>query len=289
MAMGGVDAMRPSLAAASSLSLLPSAPAAAAAASSRRFLHSSPARASLLLTLLKRIARPAASPSAASGSQQSSSSREYLQSWGPGYDRTHPFHIQRMVHPPDRSYGSKFRWSVTRWLHENLRSIFFRGLLLGFMGALYYFDVTLEAIGGGPAALVAGKTIQSEMPKTRLSDVVGCDEAKSEVAEVVEFLKNPEKFNKLGGRMTKGILLLGPPGTGKTLLARAIAGEAGVPFFAVTGADFEEKYVGVGAKRVRDLFAAARKVQPSIVFIVSDTAKHKRGVDARGADAGAVH
>ena len=116
-----------------------------------------------------------------------------------------------------------------------------------------------------------------EHTKVRLSDVVGCDEAKAEVVEVVEYLKDPAKFNRLGGKMPKGVLLLGPPGTGKTLLARAIAGEAGVPFFAATGADFEEMFVGVGAKRMRELFTAARKHSPSIVFIDEiDTVGGKR-------------
>jgi ATP-dependent metalloprotease len=116
-----------------------------------------------------------------------------------------------------------------------------------------------------------------ERPKTRLSDVLGCDEAKAEVVEVIEYLKDPSRFNRLGGKMPKGVLLLGPPGTGKTLLARAIAGEADVPFFAATGADFEEMFVGVGAKRVRELFAAAKKVKPSIVFIDElDTVGGKR-------------
>ena len=106
---------------------------------------------------------------------------------------------------------------------------------------------------------------------------MGCDEAKAEVVEVIEYLKDPARFNRLGGKMPKGILLLGPPGTGKTLLARAVAGEAGVPFFAATGADFEEMYVGVGAKRVRELFEAARKVKPAIVFIDEiDTVGGKR-------------
>ena len=119
--------------------------------------------------------------------------------------------------------------------------------------------------------------IPAERPTTRLSDVIGCDEAKEEVQEVIEYLKNPAKFSRLGGKMPKGILLLGPPGTGKTLLARAVAGEAGVPFFAATGADFEEKYVGVGAKRVRELFEAARKRKPAIIFIDElDTVGGKR-------------
>nr|5UBV_A Chain A, ATPase domain of i-AAA protease [Thermothelomyces thermophilus ATCC 42464]5UBV_B Chain B, ATPase domain of i-AAA protease [Thermothelomyces thermophilus ATCC 42464] len=101
----------------------------------------------------------------------------------------------------------------------------------------------------------------------RFSDVHGCDEAKEELQELVEFLRNPEKFSNLGGKLPKGVLLVGPPGTGKTLLARAVAGEAGVPFFYMSGSEFDEIYVGVGAKRVRELFNAAKAKAPSIVFI----------------------
>lgn len=109
--------------------------------------------------------------------------------------------------------------------------------------------------------------VKAELQKTRFSDVHGADEAKEELQEMVEFLRNPEKFSQLGGKLPKGILLVGPPGTGKTLLARAVAGEAGVPFFYMSGSEFDEVYVGVGAKRVRDLFAAAKSKSPAIVFI----------------------
>ncbi|KAI5256758.1 ATP-dependent metallopeptidase Hfl [Aureobasidium subglaciale] len=106
-----------------------------------------------------------------------------------------------------------------------------------------------------------------ELQKTRFSDVHGCDEAKEELQELVEFLKSPDKFSTLGGKLPKGVLLVGPPGTGKTLLARAVAGEAGVPFFYMSGSEFDEVYVGVGAKRVRDLFTQARGKSPAIIFI----------------------
>jgi hypothetical protein len=98
-------------------------------------------------------------------------------------------------------------------------------------------------------------------------DVAGIDEAKEELEEIVEFLRNPQKFSRLGGKIPKGALLVGPPGTGKTLLARAIAGEAGVPFFTISGSDFVEMFVGVGASRVRDMFEQAKKNAPCIVFI----------------------
>ncbi|BFZ55187.1 i-AAA protease yme1 [Savitreella phatthalungensis] len=106
-----------------------------------------------------------------------------------------------------------------------------------------------------------------EMPNVKFTDVQGVDEAKEDLQDVVNFLKNPKKFTSLGGKLPKGVLLTGPPGTGKTLLARAIAGEAGVPFFFMSGSDFDEMFVGVGAKRVRDLFAQAKAKSPSIVFI----------------------
>src|SRR5258707_7685153 len=99
------------------------------------------------------------------------------------------------------------------------------------------------------------------------ADVAGCEEAKEEVSELVEFLRDPSKFQKLGGRIPKGVLLVGSPGTGKTLLARAIAGEANVPFFSISGSDFVEMFVGVGASRVRDLFEQGKKNAPCIIFI----------------------
>ena len=109
-------------------------------------------------------------------------------------------------------------------------------------------------------------TQAAESTKT-FKDVVGVDEAKAELMEIVDFLRNPHKFTRLGGKMTKGVLLMGPPGTGKTLLAKAIAGEAGVPFFYASGSEFEEMYVGVGARRVRDLFDSAKRKAPCIIFI----------------------
>jgi ATP-dependent metalloprotease len=119
---------------------------------------------------------------------------------------------------------------------------------------------------GGPNSKQDSE-VKAEKQNTRFQDVHGCDEAKEELQEVVEFLKNPEKFSDLGAKLPKGVLLVGPPGTGKTLLARAVAGEAGVPFFYMSGSEFDEIFVGVGAKRVRELFTAAKNKSPAIVFI----------------------
>lgn len=123
--------------------------------------------------------------------------------------------------------------------------------------------------GGGPFSFGKSKARQLDQTnnKTTFADVAGCDESKEEVTEVVDFLKDPAKFHKLGGRIPRGILMVGPPGTGKTLLARAIAGEAKVPFYSISGSDFVEMFVGVGAARVRDMFEQAKKSQPCIIFI----------------------
>ncbi len=129
------------------------------------------------------------------------------------------------------------------------------------------------------------KNAKDEKRKAKFEDVAGADEEKEELAEIVEFLRNPAKFNELGARIPKGVLLVGPPGTGKTLLARAVAGEADVPFFSISGSDFVEMYVGVGASRVRDLFDQAKKNSPSIIFIdeIDAVGRH------RGAGMGGGH
>ncbi len=122
-----------------------------------------------------------------------------------------------------------------------------------------------------------------EKRKTTFADVAGADEEKEELREIVEFLKNPRKYNELGARIPKGVLLVGPPGTGKTLLARAVAGEAGVPFFSISGSDFVEMFVGVGASRVRDLFDQAKKNSPCIIFIDEiDAVGRQRGAGLGG-------
>lgn len=144
--------------------------------------------------------------------------------------------------------------------------------------------------GGGPRGLFSfgksrAKLLTDERPKVTFNDVAGVDEAKEELREIIEFLKDPGKFQKLGGKIPKGALLLGPPGSGKTLLARAVAGEAGVPFFSMSGSDFVEMFVGVGASRVRDLFEQGKKNAPCIIFIdeIDAVGRH------RGAGLGGGH
>ena len=142
---------------------------------------------------------------------------------------------------------------------------------------------------GGNKALSFGKSrarlLSAQQKKATFKDVAGTDEAKEELQEIIEFLKDPQKFQKLGGRIPKGVLLVGPPGTGKTLLARAIAGEANVPFFSISGSDFVEMFVGVGASRVRDLFEQGKKNAPCIIFIdeIDAVGRH------RGAGLGGGH
>lgn len=144
--------------------------------------------------------------------------------------------------------------------------------LLGFGLTVYVTLVTITLVVDGMGQIkgrIGSKNAEAnpEIQKTRFTDVHGVDEAKEELQELVDFLKNPQRFSALGGKLPKGVLLSGPPGTGKTLLARAVAGEAGVPFFYMSGSEFDEMYVGVGAKRVRDLFNNARRKAPAIIFI----------------------
>lgn len=150
-----------------------------------------------------------------------------------------------------------------------------------------WFFIMQQTQGGGNRVMSFGKSrakLHSEdKTKVTFADVAGADEAKQELEEVVEFLKQPKKYNDLGARIPKGVLLFGPPGTGKTLLARAVAGEAGVPFFSISGSDFVEMFVGVGASRVRDLFEQAKKSAPCIVFIDEiDAVGRQRGAGLGG-------
>ena len=154
------------------------------------------------------------------------------------------------------------------------------------IGVWIYFMNRMQG-GGKGGAMGFGKSkaklLTEKHGRVTFDDVAGIDEAKEELEEIVEFLRNPQKFSRLGGKIPKGALLVGPPGTGKTLLARAIAGEAGVPFFTISGSDFVEMFVGVGASRVRDMFEQAKKNAPCIVFIDEiDAVGRSRGVGYGG-------
>ncbi len=177
----------------------------------------------------------------------------------PGYDqlvqdlRAHNVDIQVEKPSDGRAFTALLSWAP----------------LLILVGLWILFFRQMQA--GGNKAMSFGKSkaklLTPEQKKVTFDDVAGIDEAKEELEEIIEFLKDPKKFQRLGGRIPKGVLLMGPPGTGKTLLARAIAGEAGVPFFSISGSDFVEMFVGVGASRVRDLFEQGKKNAPCIIFI----------------------
>ena len=159
-------------------------------------------------------------------------------------------------------------------------------LPLLFMGGLLWF-IFRQAQGSNNAAMSFGKSrarmFNGEHPTVTFADVAGAEEAKQELAEIVEFLKEPQKFIQLGARIPKGVLLVGPPGTGKTLMAKAVSGEAGVPFFSISGSEFVEMFVGVGASRVRDLFEQARRHSPCIIFVDEiDAVGRQRGAGLGG-------
>ena len=182
----------------------------------------------------------------------------------------------------DIAYNLK-RGGETSWITSLLPTLF----MVGLTGLLLF--LMMKKMSG---AMNADKTMGfgkskarrlDTKKKTTFADVAGADEEKEEMAEIVDFLKSPQKFNELGAKIPKGVLLVGPPGTGKTLLARAVAGEAGVPFFSISGSDFVEMFVGVGASRVRDLFNEAKKEAPAIVFIDEiDAVGRQRGAGLGG-------
>lgn len=173
--------------------------------------------------------------------------------------------------------------SKTSWIVSFLPTL----LLIAVIGFFWFFMMRkMSASMGNDKAMGFGKARYKKSDgkkKTTFADVAGADEEKEELAEIVEFLKNPSRFNDMGARIPKGVLLVGPPGTGKTLLARAVAGEAGVPFYSISGSDFVEMFVGVGASRVRDLFGEAKKNAPAIVFIDEiDAVGRQRGTGLGG-------
>jgi len=182
----------------------------------------------------------------------------------------------------------KFNWkqaSDNSWWLNFLPNL----ILIGLLAVVWIYFMRRISGGLGDAGKQMGfgkakiKNLSDEKRKTTFADVAGADEEKEELREIVEFLKDPKKYNDLGARIPKGVLLVGPPGTGKTLLARAVAGEAGVPFFSISGSDFVEMFVGVGASRVRDLFDQAKKNSPCIIFIDEiDAVGRQRGAGLGG-------
>ncbi|MBR2449411.1 MAG: ATP-dependent zinc metalloprotease FtsH [Clostridia bacterium] len=194
------------------------------------------------------------------------------------YSRQDAAHIQQMMTDMGISYT---------YTDPNAGSIWSSLLPLGgcVLIAIVFFIIMMQTQGGTKSAMNFAKTNArvNHNLKVRFSDVAGAEEEKAELAEVVDFLKNPKKFSELGARIPKGVLLVGPPGTGKTLFAKAVAGEAGVPFFSISGSDFVEMFVGVGASRVRDLFDVAKKSMPCIVFIDEiDAVGRQRGTGMGG-------
>ncbi|KAF3393570.1 Mitochondrial inner membrane i-AAA protease supercomplex subunit YME1 [Talaromyces pinophilus] len=231
---------------------------------------SNPATEAIYLKALQRLGGDGAVQGSFAGSQGLDS--EQLQSVGQAVAaRTHGSQVG--VSTKQAGTGAK-ESPLYVVVEESLGSSVFRWvkflLYFGFFTYMSLVLITILVETTGVLKNVRGTQTNEATPqqqKVRFSDVHGCDEAKDELQEVVEFLLNPERFSTLGGKLPKGVLLVGPPGTGKTLLARAVAGEAGVPFFYMSGSEFDEVYVGVGAKRVRDLFTQARAKAPAIIFI----------------------
>ncbi len=194
-----------------------------------------------------------------------------------------PMQVRELVDEWHNEYGIEEVWFTDPNAGSGWGNFLYIAVLV--VGVIAFFMLLRATSGGGGKVMNFGKTKAkvSTNLKVRFSDVAGAEEEKEELAEVVEFLKNPKKFSGLGARIPKGVLLVGPPGTGKTLFAKAVAGEAGVPFFSVSGSDFVEMYVGVGASRVRDLFDLAKRNQPCIIFIDEiDAVGRQRGAGLGG-------
>lgn len=197
---------------------------------------------------------------------------------GPPTD-THGFSFQEWL----AACGIKVEYSNPSVFWETLLS--FLPVLLILLIFIYFISRQMRGAGGNPFAFGKSRAVRVEKDKNRktFNDVAGIDEAREEVMEIVEYLRNPQKVERLGGRLPHGVLLVGPPGTGKTLLAKAIAGEADVPFFSISGSDFVEMFVGVGASRVRDLFEQAKAESPCIIFLDEiDAVGRKRANDLPG-------
>jgi cell division protease FtsH len=182
--------------------------------------------------------------------------------------KTIPLNDPNLVADLERAGVENFSGEVERgWINSVLVNV----LWIGIFFFLWWFVIIRQMQGGGKQAMAFGrsraKLQSSKKQRITFADVAGCDEAKEELQEIIEFLKDPAKFQKLGGKIPKGVLLFGAPGTGKTLLAKAVAGEANVPFFSSSGSDFVEMFVGVGASRVRDLFEQGRKNAPCLLFV----------------------
>ena len=182
-------------------------------------------------------------------------------------------------HPDAPLAQEYYKIQDTSWLYNLLPSLLIIGLMV-----FFFFFMMRQAGGGGKMNNFGKANVKNASNKKHtFDDVAGADEEKEELAEIVDFLKNPKKYTEMGARIPHGVLLMGPPGTGKTLLAKAVAGEAGVPFFSISGSDFVEMFVGVGASRVRDLFETAKKNSPSIVFIDEiDAVGRQRGAGLGG-------
>ncbi len=202
--------------------------------------------------------------------------REDIKDYVEAYNKDHPdARMSIDIKPP----------AQTSWLSNLLPMLVFLAVTIGFWW--FIMKRLNTTMGDATKQMNFGKAkikqMADEKRKTTFADVAGEDEEKEELQEIVEFLKNPRRYNELGARIPKGVLLVGPPGTGKTLLARAVAGEAGVPFFSISGSDFVEMFVGVGASRVRDLFDQAKKNSPCIVFIDEiDAVGRQRGAGLGG-------
>jgi len=195
--------------------------------------------------------------------------------------------IQEYLNQIIANYGATFKITINPYVENVWLQLIISLIPYLIIGVLFFFLIRslMKSQGGAGGAFDFGKsTARLNRSKTvTFKDVAGCDEEKDELVEIIDFLKNPRKYNEIGARIPKGVILVGPPGTGKTLLAKAVAGEAGVPFFSISGSDFVEMFVGVGASRVRDMFKTAKENAPCIIFIDEiDAVGRQRGAGMGG-------